>query len=116
MFQIVKYYSTHTFQLDMVSHDSRHASSWLIGKSIRETYQGVGCDYRPRDIIQNIRKQYGVEINYEKAWRVREITLGSIRGSPEESYSALPSYCYVLKEKNPGAITDIVIDGNNQFK
>ena len=100
----------------MVSHDSRHASSWLIGESIRETYQGVGCEYRPKDIIQNIRKQYGVEMYYEKACRAREIALGSIRGSLEESYSALPSYCYVLKEKNPGTITNIVTDGNHQFK
>ena len=99
MFQIVKYYSTHTCQLDMVSHDIQHASSWWIGENIRETYQGFGCEYRPRDIMQNIRKQYGVEISFEKAWRAREIALGSIRGSPEESYSAFPSYCYVLKEK-----------------
>ena len=55
----------------MVSHDNRHANSWLIGKSIRETYQGVGCEYRPRNIITNIRKKYGVEIDYEKAWRER---------------------------------------------
>ena len=99
MFQIVKYYSTHTCQLDMVSYDTWHVSSWLIDESIRETYQGVGCEYRPRDIIQNIRKQYGVEISYEKAWRAREMALGYIRGSHKESYSALPSYCYVLKEK-----------------
>ena len=32
------------------------------------------------------------------------------------SYSALPSYCYVLEQKNPGTITDIVIDHDNQFK
>ena len=99
MFQILKYYSTDTCQLNMVSHDSRHASSWLIDESIREAYQGVGCEYRPRDIIENIRKHDGVEISYEKAWRAREIAFGSIRGSLEEFYSTLPYYCYVLKEK-----------------
>ena len=55
-------------------------------------------------------------ISYDKAWRAREFALSSIRGSPEESYSALRSYCYVLEQKNPGTITDIVIDHDNQFK
>ena len=55
-------------------------------------------------------------ISYDKAWRAREFSLSSIRGSLEESYSAFPSYCYVLEQKNPGTITDIVIDHDNQFK
>ena len=45
MFQIMKYYSIHTCRLDMMSRDNRHTSSWLIGESIRETYQGVGCEF-----------------------------------------------------------------------
>ena len=45
MFQIMKFYSTHTCRLDMMSRDNRHASSWLIGESIKETYQGVGCEF-----------------------------------------------------------------------
>lgn len=37
MSQIMKYSSTCSCQLDMVFHDGRHASSWLIGEIIRET-------------------------------------------------------------------------------
>ncbi|KAL6350345.1 hypothetical protein AAG906_004295 [Vitis piasezkii] len=59
----------------MMSRDNRHASSWLIGESIRETYQGVGCEFRPKDIVADIRKQYGIQISYDKAWRAKELTL-----------------------------------------
>ena len=59
----------------------------MIGESIRETYQGVGCEFRPKDIVADIRKQYGIQINYDKAWRARELALSSIRGSPKESYT-----------------------------
>ena len=45
MFQIMKFYSTHTCRLGMLSRDNRHASRWLIGESIKETYQGVGCEF-----------------------------------------------------------------------
>ena len=37
-------------------------------------------------------------------------------GSPEESYGGLPCYCYMLEQNNPGTITNIVIDVDNQFK
>ncbi|RVW99809.1 hypothetical protein CK203_029243 [Vitis vinifera] len=62
MFQIMKFYSTHTCRLDMMSRDNRHASSWLIGESIRETYQGIGCEFRPKDIVANIRKHFFMSI------------------------------------------------------
>ena len=44
MFWIMKYYSTHTCWLDMMSHDNWHASNWLIDESIREIYQRVNCE------------------------------------------------------------------------
>ncbi|KAL6329251.1 hypothetical protein AAG906_014863 [Vitis piasezkii] len=100
MLQIMKYYSTHTCRLDMMSCDNQHASSWLIGENI----------------IADIRKQYVVQISYDKVQRVRELALGSIRVSPKESYNTLSSYCYVLEQKNLGTITDIVTDCDNQFK
>ena len=98
-----------------MSRDNRHASSWLVGESMRRTYQ-VGRQYRPIDIIADIRNKYGVQISYDKAWRAREFTLNSIMGSPEESYGALPCYCYMLEQKNLGTITDIISDVDNQFK
>ena len=79
----------------MMSRDNRHASSWLVGESMRQTYQ-VGRRYCPKDILGDIRNKYGVQISYDKAWRAREFSLNSIRGSPKESYGVLPSYCYML--------------------
>ena len=67
-------------------------------------------------IVEDIRKKYRVQISHDKAWRARELALSSIRGSLKESYSALPSYCYVLEQKNIGTNIDIVINYDNQFK
>ncbi|KAL6350436.1 hypothetical protein AAG906_004387 [Vitis piasezkii] len=60
-----------------MSRDNRHASSWLVGESMRQTYQ-VGRQYRPKDIIGDIRNKYSVQ--------------------------------------NPGTITNIVTNVDNQFK
>ena len=50
----------------MMSRDNRHASSWLVSESMRQTYQ-VGCQYCPKDIIGDIRNKYDVQISYDKA-------------------------------------------------
>ena len=71
LFEIRIYNSTHTCSSDMISHDHRHASSGLIGESIREIYEGVSHQCRPKDIIADIRSKYDMGISYDKAWRAR---------------------------------------------
>ena len=65
-FQLMKYHPTHTCRLEIMSRDNRHASSRLVGESMRQTYQ-VGCQYCPKDIIGDIRNKYDVQISYDKA-------------------------------------------------
>ena len=67
LFEIRIYNSTHTCSLDMISRDHRHASSALIGENIREIYEMVGHQYRPKCIIADIQSKYGVGISYDKA-------------------------------------------------
>ena len=62
----MKYHPTHTCRLDMMSQDNCHASSWLVGESMRQTYQ-VGHQYHPKDIIGDIQNKYSVQISYDKA-------------------------------------------------
>ncbi|XP_038719808.1 uncharacterized protein LOC120012454 [Tripterygium wilfordii] len=81
-------------------------STEVIGK-----HQG-----RPKDIIQDVRTKFGVNISNDKAWRFREHALESIRGSPELSFAYLPHYCAELEKNNHGTITHIESDKENMFK
>ncbi|XP_060962153.1 uncharacterized protein LOC133032284 [Cannabis sativa] len=54
-------------------------------------------------------------MSYEKAWRCREKAVMYKRGTPAESYRKLYGYFYMLEQKNPGTITDIV-SKDNRFK
>ncbi|XP_020413017.1 uncharacterized protein LOC109947442 [Prunus persica] len=65
--------------------------------------------------MEDMRKDMGVSISDVKTWRAREHALELVRGSAEESYMRLPSYCAMLEAKNPGAITHIETDNNNHF-
>ena len=55
-------------------------------------------------------------VSYWKGWKARQYAHSLIRGSPEESFPLFPSYCHMLKLKNPGTFTRIEVDENKKFK
>ncbi|CAL9025821.1 unnamed protein product, partial [Prunus brigantina] len=112
---VKKYFTKHSCSLDAIHRHHRQTSSSLIGQFIKSKYDGVSRVHRPHDIMEDMRKDMGVSISYVKAWRAREHALELVRGSPEESYAILPSYCAMLEAKNPGTITHIETDSNNHF-
>ncbi|CAN6691398.1 unnamed protein product [Malus baccata var. baccata] len=98
-----------------IMRDHRQVSSSVVDQFTKSKYEGASCVYRPKDIIENMRAQVGVNMSYEKAWRAREHAFDMIRRSPKESFAALPAYCAMLESKNPGTITHIETDDNNHF-
>ena len=56
----------------------------------------------PMDIVDFMRVEYAIIINYQKAWRAQSCALDRIRGCPTDSYALLPLFAKALKEKNPG--------------
>ncbi|XP_062080373.1 uncharacterized protein LOC133785134 [Humulus lupulus] len=54
-----------------------------------------------------MKKFFGIDTSYEKTWRCRENALMYVRGTLEDSYSKLPSYLHMLRQKNPGTSTDL---------
>ena len=70
----------------------------------------------PKDVQSFARTHLRAKISYYKAWRGRKHAQSLIRGSPEESFYMLPSYCYMLEKVNPGIVTRIEVDGESRFK
>jgi len=60
-------------------------------------------------------KEVGIEANYHKANRARQIAEDALRGSPEDSYSLLHSWMHMLKQVNPGSYTTVVTKANIAF-
>ncbi|XP_052210454.1 uncharacterized protein LOC127813493 [Diospyros lotus] len=92
------------------------AKSRVIGSHVKPYYMDVKRVHKPKNIINDVRKEFGVNISYSKAWRSREKALDMIRGGAEESFQLLPSYLYMLKLKNPGTIAEIESDSESRFK
>ncbi|KAA0064046.1 MuDRA-like transposase [Cucumis melo var. makuwa] len=94
----------------------RQAKSWVVGELIKSKFKGAGCIYKPRDIIEDMRQDYGINMSYEKAWRARENAYERVRGSPEESYNLLRRYGEALKFTNPGTIFRMELEDDRFFK
>ncbi|XP_073275502.1 uncharacterized protein [Primulina huaijiensis] len=114
-FQVRKYTFKHTCSLDFRHNGHRQASSWAIGQHIKSRLQDLNQSYKPSTIIGDIRREFGINLSYRKAWKAKEHALELIRGSPEDSYGNLASYCYILEKNNPGTTTYIQTDKGDRF-
>lgn len=70
-------------------------------------------NYKPKDILHDIYKQYGITIPYKQAWRAKERGLQAIYGSSEEGYCLLPAYCEQIKKTNPGSHAEVLTAGSD---
>lgn len=70
----------------------------------------MGLIYHPRDIIEDIRRDYSVNITYERAYRAREYALVFIWESPEGSYALVKAYGKALKLVNSDTVFDVKIE------
>ncbi|TYK21833.1 MuDRA-like transposase [Cucumis melo var. makuwa] len=115
IFKIKKYVKVHSCSLEFFNRDHRQAKSWVVGELIKSKFKGAGRMYKPRDIIEDMRQDYGINMSYEKAWRARENAYERVRKSPEESYNLLRRYGEAPKFTNPGFLNCIrpviVMDG-----
>ncbi|KAL0545226.1 hypothetical protein IC582_020375 [Cucumis melo] len=116
IFKIKKYVKVHSCSLEFLNRDHRQAKSWVVGELIKFKFKRPGRIYKPRDIIEDMRQDYDINMSYEKAWRARENAYERVRGSLEESYNFLRRYGEALKFTNPGTIFHMKLEDDRFFK
>ncbi|XP_038905828.1 uncharacterized protein LOC120091780 [Benincasa hispida] len=78
IFKITKYCSSHTCSIGILNHDHRQVTATVVGQLIEDKFMGIGRIYKPCHIVEDMRRDYGVSINYDKvwhAWKPRMISL-----------------------------------------
>eukprot|EP00268_Persea_americana_P055507 TRINITY_DN6458_c0_g1_i1.p1 TRINITY_DN6458_c0_g1~~TRINITY_DN6458_c0_g1_i1.p1 ORF type:complete len:599 (+),score=106.74 TRINITY_DN6458_c0_g1_i1:679-2475(+) len=102
---------THTCGKNAQLGHHQASVDWIvnfIGERLRDNVH-----YKPKDILQDIQKQYGITIPYKQAWRAKERGLAAIYGSSEEGYCLLPAYFEQIKKTNPGSIAEVFTTGSD---
>ncbi|KAF5201053.1 Mudr family transposase [Thalictrum thalictroides] len=113
LFCIKKMIATHTCEGGAVTSGTHTHSTWVAG-IIKEKLQD-SPKYTPKDIIDDIKREYGVELSYYQAWRGKEVAREKLKGSYKEAYSQLPFLCERVLETNPGSFATFSTKDDSSF-
>ncbi|XP_011013291.1 PREDICTED: uncharacterized protein LOC105117351 isoform X2 [Populus euphratica] len=110
---IKKMNPNHTCEGAAVKAGYRSTRGW-VGSIIKEKLK-VSPNYKPKDIADDIKREYGIQLNYSQAWRAKEIAREQLQGSYKEAYNQLPFFCEKIKETNPGSIATFSTKDDSSF-
>ncbi|XP_024007296.1 uncharacterized protein LOC112083498 [Eutrema salsugineum] len=96
--------------------NKRKGTPQVVADVLRASYPGVVDTPAPRSIVKVVQNEAHVNVSYSTALRGKKLAISQVRGSPEESFQRLHSYLCVLKLVNPGTVTSVKVDANNNFK
>ncbi|XP_016486286.2 uncharacterized protein LOC107806614 [Nicotiana tabacum] len=103
MFKVREFNDKHTCPLKDKVYEQRQASSSLIGGIIRSKFANHKRKYTPKDIINDVKSDFGVDVSYMLAWRAKEKAMNFLRGEPADSYNKLSGYLYTIDMTYPGS-------------
>ncbi|GFY89114.1 hypothetical protein Acr_06g0010540 [Actinidia rufa] len=85
---IKKMNATHACEGDAVTTGYQETRSWVAG-IIKEKLK-VNPNYKLKDIVNDIKLEYGIQLNYFQAWRGKEVSKEKLHGSyrPEQKDSS----------------------------
>ncbi|XP_007036001.2 PREDICTED: uncharacterized protein LOC18603777 [Theobroma cacao] len=99
LFRIKKMNDTHTCG---VGSKRTHASRKLVASIVKEKLRDTPT-YKPQEIIDDIKRDLGIELNYAQAYGGIAAALEELQGSHRKAYNQLPLLCEKIMETNPGS-------------
>ncbi|GLT91403.1 hypothetical protein SLE2022_092940 [Rubroshorea leprosula] len=110
---IKKMNSKHTCEGAAAKSGHRATRGW-VGSIIKEKLKTTP-NYKPKDIAEDIKREYGVQLNYSQARRAKKIARDQLQDSFKDAYALLPFFCEKIKETNPGSIATFSTKDDTSF-
>ncbi|XP_028802501.1 uncharacterized protein LOC114757588 [Neltuma alba] len=96
----------------IVSHSGRsNLAASIVIDDLR-----CNVDKSPNEIRKDLYKEYGVQLNYTQAYRVRKRALMELHGQVEDSYKVIPWMCERLIETDPDTVARWEGSDSNRFE
>lgn len=113
-FTIKKMNDIHTCERENSKQSHRLATQSWVASVIKEKLRDIP-DYKPRDIANDLEREYGLRLSYHRAWRGKAIAEKELHGSQEQAGSELPWLCEKIVETNPGSIATLQTTEDSKF-
>lgn len=114
LFRIKKMNGTHTCGVGNGTTNRSQATKKLVASIVKEKLRDTP-NYRPKEIANDIRRDFGIELRYSQAWRGMESAREELQGSYKEAYNQLPWLCEKMVETNPGSVATLVTRDDLSF-
>ncbi|XP_026420252.1 uncharacterized protein LOC113316249 [Papaver somniferum] len=73
-----------------------------IAELFKKKFKELDAAFTPKQLVKDIKRDYGVVINYWKEYNACKPGIELIKGSPDESYQHLVGYIHMLGARNKG--------------
>lgn len=113
-FTIKKMNDTHTCGRVISKEGHRLASQQWVANIIKDKLRD-SPDYKPREILNDLQREYGLNLNYAQAWRGRSIAEKELNNSHKEACDQLNWFCNRIMETNPGSVAVLQTTGDMRF-
>ncbi|KAJ0871635.1 putative transcription factor interactor and regulator CCHC(Zn) family [Helianthus annuus] len=91
----------------------RAKRSW-VGNLIKEKVK-ESPKIKPKEIATELKRDYGIDLNYSQARRAKEYAREQLLGSYKDAYSELPFFCEKIMETNPGSLANYSTKEDSSF-
>ncbi|KAL9676246.1 hypothetical protein QQ045_004459 [Rhodiola kirilowii] len=98
--QLLKNKDDHICQHGSIMLANKHLNTKYIADEIAEE-MNASLRFEAREIRANIRRYYGYEISYLKAWQGKQLALVKLFGEWDESFYKLPHLMQALVDSSP---------------
>jgi len=113
VFRIKKMNKSHTCGGESWKHATPN-KNWLVS-IIKDRLRQMPRQ-KPRDIVNGLFQDFGMELNYSQVWRGIEDAKEQLQGSKKEAYNLLPLFCEKIEEANPGSFVKLSIGDDSKFQ
>ncbi|XP_028056540.1 uncharacterized protein LOC114260592 [Camellia sinensis] len=114
-FYVRKWNGLHTCGVSVRTPKNLRAGSDLVSDVISERVRDKPLT-RPIDVVYDLKKDYGLEVNYRVAWLGVEKARGEMFGAHSISFDQLRWYSDAVMTNNPGSYINIEYDEqHNRF-
>ena len=64
---VTKHENKHTCPMDFKTVRYRQATSWVVGECMKRRMINLGRVFRPRDVINDMKRKFGVKLREEES-------------------------------------------------
>lgn len=115
LFRIKELMNEHSCGAALLSTSSSRSSSDLIGRIFSEAIR-LSPSKRPVDVRKELKKDYGVDVTYRRAWMGVEKARSFVYGDYTKSFKELTWFVDSFKASNPDSVCDLERDEARRFK